>query len=150
MKEIQGDLIQLVIDGNFDVIVHGCNCFCTMGSGIALQIKNLLPEAFKADEYTIRGDVFKLGGFTNSYVKRNDNIFTVINAYTQFHYGNQKDVEYSAISQVFKRIDEQYHNQRIAYPLIGAGKGGGNWEIISDIISFRLAGADHTLVRYKR
>jgi O-acetyl-ADP-ribose deacetylase (regulator of RNase III) len=31
MKVIKGDLIQLAKDGKFDLIVHGCNCFCTMG-----------------------------------------------------------------------------------------------------------------------
>ena len=34
-KEIEGNLISLALAGNFDVIAHGCNCFCTMQSGIA-------------------------------------------------------------------------------------------------------------------
>ena len=25
-EEIQGDLIKLALEGNFDVIAHGCNC----------------------------------------------------------------------------------------------------------------------------
>lgn len=25
-QEIDGDLIQLALEGNFDVIAHGCNC----------------------------------------------------------------------------------------------------------------------------
>jgi len=33
MKTIQGNLIHLAQDGEFDLIVHGCNCFCTMGAG---------------------------------------------------------------------------------------------------------------------
>lgn len=28
---INDDLIDLAKNGNFDVIIHGCNCFCTMG-----------------------------------------------------------------------------------------------------------------------
>lgn len=35
MKTMLGDLLSLAIDGRFDVIVHGCNCQCTMGAGIA-------------------------------------------------------------------------------------------------------------------
>lgn len=35
MKTIKGDLIQLALANEFDVIIHGCNCFCTMGKGIA-------------------------------------------------------------------------------------------------------------------
>ena len=40
MKIIQGDLLQLAKQGDFDVIIQGCNCFCTMGAGIAKSIKN--------------------------------------------------------------------------------------------------------------
>jgi O-acetyl-ADP-ribose deacetylase (regulator of RNase III) len=45
--EINGDLIKLALKGEFDVITHGCNCFCTMGSGIAPQ----MAEAFSCDEF---------------------------------------------------------------------------------------------------
>ena len=31
MKTIEGNLISLAKAGQFDVIVQGCNCFCTMG-----------------------------------------------------------------------------------------------------------------------
>ena len=37
-KEVVGDLIRLAKEGEFDVIAHGCNCFCTMGAGIAPQM----------------------------------------------------------------------------------------------------------------
>lgn len=37
-KEIEGDLITLTKQGAFDVIAHGCNCFCNMKSGIAPQM----------------------------------------------------------------------------------------------------------------
>ena len=33
MKTIQGNLIHSAQAGEFDLIVHGCNCFCTMGAG---------------------------------------------------------------------------------------------------------------------
>lgn len=37
MQNIKGDLIELALVGEFDVIVHGCNYFCTMGASIAKQ-----------------------------------------------------------------------------------------------------------------
>jgi O-acetyl-ADP-ribose deacetylase (regulator of RNase III) len=46
-QEIQGDLIRLAKQGTFDVITHGCNCFCTMGAGIAPQ----MADAFGCDEF---------------------------------------------------------------------------------------------------
>ena len=36
IKYIKGDLIKLAQKGKFDIIAHGCNCFCTMGAGIAI------------------------------------------------------------------------------------------------------------------
>ena len=48
-QEIQGDLIRLAKQGTFDVITHGCNCFCTMGAGIAPQ----MADAFGCDEFEL-------------------------------------------------------------------------------------------------
>ena len=50
MKYIEGDLIQLAKNGKFNVIVHGCNCFNTMGAGIAKMIKDNFIGAWKADQ----------------------------------------------------------------------------------------------------
>jgi len=47
MNVIPGDLLRLALDGRFDVIVHGCNCQCAMGKGIALSIKQQFPEAYE-------------------------------------------------------------------------------------------------------
>jgi O-acetyl-ADP-ribose deacetylase (regulator of RNase III) len=49
MKTTKGNLIHLAKAGHFDVIVHGCNCFCAMGKGIARSIKLEFPEAYAAD-----------------------------------------------------------------------------------------------------
>ena len=47
IKYIDGDLVKEA--ELFDVIAHCCNCFCTMGAGIAPQIKNKFPDAYVAD-----------------------------------------------------------------------------------------------------
>ncbi|RYF46165.1 MAG: phosphatase, partial [Cytophagaceae bacterium] len=46
MQIEQGDLVQKAKVGEFDVIVHGCNCFCQMGAGIAKTIKQVFPAAY--------------------------------------------------------------------------------------------------------
>jgi len=48
MNTVHGDLLRLALGGRFDVIVHGCNCQCAMGKGIALSIKQQFPEAYEA------------------------------------------------------------------------------------------------------
>ena len=41
MKTTNGNLITKAIKGDFDVIVHGCNCFHNMGGGIAKQVRDI-------------------------------------------------------------------------------------------------------------
>lgn len=81
MKTISGDLIALAQAGDFDLIAHGCNCFCTMGAGIAKGIKAAFPAAFAADLATARGDRAKLGTCTFAEIDRNGAPFVVVNAY---------------------------------------------------------------------
>ncbi len=149
MKIIQGDLIQLALDNKFDVIVHGCNCQCTMGAGIAKAIKATFPEAYAADCKTQKGDRNKLGSISCVTVTRNGHEITIINAYTQFHWkGRGVKVDYNAIENCMKIIKAQFTGKRIGYPLIGAGLAGGDWIVISKIIENQLSNEDHTLVEY--
>ena len=149
MPSIRGDLIKLALAGRFDVIIHGCNCQCQMGAGIAKTIKTLFPEAYAADCETTKGSREKLGSFSSASITRPDANFTVVNAYTQFHWrGQGVKVDYDAIRSAMKAIKLRFDGLRIGYPLIGAGLAGGDWGVISSIIEQELVGQDHTLVIY--
>ena len=146
---IRGDLLQLALDGRFDVIAHGCNCMCQMGKGIAQSIKNKFPEAYEADKQTTRGDRGKLGTFTTAAIERGDAKFVVVNAYTQFDYRPPgPNVDYDAIRAAMREVKRQFSGKRIGYPKIGAGLAGGDWTRIAAIIEEELAGEDHTLVEF--
>ncbi|MER8975807.1 MULTISPECIES: macro domain-containing protein [unclassified Mesorhizobium] len=148
MQTVRGDLLQLALDGTFDVIVHGCNCQCQMG-GIALSIKQRFPEAYAADCATLKGDPAKLGSLSVAEIKRDSRIFHVVNGYTQFHWqGKGVKADYQAIRKVMQAVKGRFTGKRIGYPKIGAGLAGGDWEIIGSIIDDELAGEDHTLVEY--
>lgn len=149
MKTIQGDLIKLAKEGHFDLIVHGCNCFGTMGAGIARQIKEQFPKAYQADRSTPIGDQSKLGEISWAKEKTTSGELIIINGYTQFDYkGSGQKVDYEAIRSVFQKIKEQFSGLRIGYPAIGAGLGGGDWRIIAQIIEEELEGEDHTFVEF--
>jgi O-acetyl-ADP-ribose deacetylase (regulator of RNase III) len=149
MKSITGDLLQMALDGRFDVIIHGCNCQCAMGKGIALSIKNQFPEAYAEDLKTTKADRAKLGTITVAQVERDKARFSIVNAYTQFHYrGDGVLADYDAIRSAFKRVKEQFSGRRIGYPKIGAGLAKGDWKVISAIIDEELADEDHTLVEF--
>lgn len=149
MNVIDGDLIELAKKGYFDVILHGCNCFCTMGKGIALAIKNEFPDAYKADCATAVGDRAKLGSYSSAEIVDERQSLTVVNAYTQFHFrGKGTKADYEAIRSVMARVKADFAGKRIGYPLIGAGLAGGDWTVIESIIRDELVGEHHTLVRF--
>jgi len=162
VKEIQGDLIHLALEGNFDVITHGCNCFCQMGAGIAVPMKNAFGcDVFPMEDQKYKGDINKLG--TIDYITRsiyvNNSPFpkrlTIINSYTQYYYGkNHKDgketpVDYDAMTMCMRKINHICKGKSIGLPLIGAGLAGGDWNIIKKIIDQELKDMDVTIVNFK-
>lgn len=149
MKTISGDLLKLAQDGHFDVIIHGCNCHCTMGAGIAKGVKQLFPEAYQADLETGKGDREKLGQISWAEVERDGRRLVVVNAYTQYNYrGRGVLADYDAVASVMDEVKQRFAGRRIGYPRIGAGLAKGDWDRIAGIIEDKLAGEDHTLVEY--
>lgn len=149
MNILDGDLIALAKAGRFDVIIHGCNCFCTMGAGIARLIRDEFPHAYQADLKTGMGDKSKLGDYSKTEVETPEGRLTIINGYTQFDFsGKGVLADYHAIQTLFARLKKNFSGARFGYPKIGAGLAGGDWQIISNIIDQELLGEDHTLVRY--
>ena len=149
MKVVHGDLVKLALDGRFDVIVHGCNCQCTMGAGIAKTIKQVFPEAYEADLATPKGSREKLGTLSTATVERNGRTLTIVNGYTQLHWrGPGVRLDYDAVRSIMRRVKDSYSGRAIGYPRIGAGLAKGDWGIIAAIIDEELAGEDHTVVEY--
>ena len=145
-----GDLIEQAKNGQYDVIIHGCNCFNTMGAGIAKQIKSSFPEAYQADLKTKKGDRNKLGTYTKATINNNDQQLTIVNAYTQYYYGHGKDLfEYDAFSKILKQIKAEFSGQKIGLPLIGCGYAGGNKQEVLKIIAKELENENYTIVEYQ-
>ena len=154
MRTVQGDLIQLAKAGEFDVIIHGCNCQCSMGAGIALAIREAFPEAYAADRATPRGDRGKLGTFSVGIVDRYHHELHVVNAYTQYHWeGEGVLVDYAAIRRCMYRLKRRYARPprlRIGLPKMGAGLARGDWHTIRAILEEELDGTDATVVEFDR
>lgn len=123
-------------------IVHGCNAQGVMGSGVAKAIKEKYPEVFKGYRQQYEDTGLMLGD-ARGYVVADG--LVVWNAITQKNYGDPTStryVSYDAIAECFEIINrdvaviEKMLNvePHIHIPLIGAGLGGGKWEIIEKII----------------
>lgn len=110
-----------------DVIAHG-----VMGSGIAKQIKEVYPMAFEQykkkfiqDGFLELGDIQVVGAGNR----------IIINAMTQQNFEQGiRQVSYDAIVQCFEKMNDLGYDT-IAMPMIGAGLGGGDWDIIETIIN---------------
>ena len=147
LSYIKGDLIKMAQQGDFDVVIHGCNCFNTMGAGIAKSIKKVFPEAFEADDQTTKGDIKKLG--TISIAKINDKL-TVVNAYTQYTYSRSgKPFDYDAFAKCLDEVKLKFTGKKIGMPKIGAGLAGGDWDKIESIIVEKLKNEDVTVVVFE-
>lgn len=166
---VDGDLIKLSLSGQFDVIVHGCNCLSTMGAGIAPQ----MAKEFGCDRYEMEmwgPTVEKLGNIDYETVvlgenaiwslsdyknNRNEPELTVVNAYTQYSYGlNHADgvaqpFDYEAFTVCMRKINVAFREKHIGMPRIGAGLAGGDWNLIETIIKKELKDCKVTIVNYK-
>ena len=142
MKYKTGNLIEAAINGDVDVIIHQCNCFVNMGSGIAPQIKHAFPAAWQADQTTVKGSKDKLGTFSYGI----EGNLLIFNAYGQYGYWKQADnkinTDYraleSALSAIAEFLSSNCPDAKIGLPKIGCGLGGGDWTVVSQIIDRTL------------
>lgn len=149
----KGDLIEMAMEGEFDFIAHGCNCFRTMGAGIALQIAEIFPYAYEADRLTIYGDRAKLGHFSVGFPDDNNIQETgypkVFNLYTQYNPGPNFNFQSFAFAfaKMLKLIGR---DRKIGIPYIGCGIGGGDLEKFEEYIAYWSGRYNITLVEYEK
>jgi O-acetyl-ADP-ribose deacetylase (regulator of RNase III) len=146
MNYIDGDLITLAKQGEFDVIAHGCNCFCTMKKGIAPKIAKAFGcDKFPLEDKQYKGDASKLGKIDYKTI----NNLTVVNVYSQYDYRGVKPFNAEAFTTAMKEMNKAFAGKHIGMPLIGAGLAGGDWDQISKIIDNELKDCTVTIVRYQ-
>jgi O-acetyl-ADP-ribose deacetylase (regulator of RNase III) len=140
LKHVKGDLISLAEEGQFTIIMHGCNCHNTMGSGIARSIRERYPQAYEMDCATVAGDRSKLGTITVCLADNKvGSKFVIVNAYTQYNFNSNgilNDVfEYDAFQKILDGFAQDAGpNMHIGLPYIGMGLAGGNKERILGMI----------------
>lgn len=130
---------------NYDIVIQGCNCQNTFGTGFAQAVKQIAPLAFAADQQTKKGDAKKLGTYSTAI---QDGV-RFINAYTQVYWGRDDEVlysDYDAIAKVLRQVSKEYPNSRILMPKIGCGLANGCWITVSNIIEAELKNCDVTII----
>jgi O-acetyl-ADP-ribose deacetylase (regulator of RNase III) len=128
-----------------DAIVQQCNCFHTMGSGIAAFIRENFPEAYLADKATKLGDPAKMGTFSFAKVKNDayPDVSFIVNLYSQFDCASDRRcTRYDALVDGLTLLRDRMRAKAngklrtIAIPYrIGCNRGGGDWNIVLEIIA---------------
>lgn len=136
LKIIEGDLLEHAFE--HDAIAHGANCHCTMGAGIAKQIRIKFPQMEREDNRTNRIPVEqKIGTFTKARI---GHVTHGYNLYTQIHTGPDFNRMAFAKAMTGMCLDVVYYDAKtIGLPMIGCGIGGFNEdEFIQMVTGFAL------------
>lgn len=178
MKIIKGDLIKLAKEGVFDVIAHGCNCFCIQGAGLAKQMVEHFqtnnPEYYYLEYKSHKGNIDKLGrieivhnlDFNKTHcdvtnlkevldIHQTYGGLFVINAYTQFEpgvnnlYPGRPIVDYNAVRMCFTKINYLFKGMKVGLPWIGTGLAEGDKQVIKYCMKEFLTNVDLTVVEYE-
>lgn len=147
IEVVNGDILTGIKEGNefdkFTIVMHGCNCFHTMGGGIALYLRNKFPEVYEVDKKTPHGSLEKLGEISLAHIS--DSLI-VANCYTQFKFGSDKvHVDYKAVAACLHTVRSYFPHHHIRLPKIGCGLAGGDWTIVEKLYLQILADADYTV-----
>ena len=137
LKLKQADLFETFESLPNSFLVHCCNCFHTMGAGVAAEVRRRYPEAYRADLETPRGDPRKLGTTSSASVGNR----RVFNLYGQFSFGGGRDLDYDALERGLRVIAAEASKQSalgirtvIVTYKIGCGLAGGDWGEVFSIL----------------
>ena len=136
---IEGDLFST----NADVICHQVNYQGKMGSGVAKQIKEKYPEAYKeykevCNHFDTQSKKEKLLGWPQLVKIHNTCDKYIANMFCQLNYGHdgKRYTNYEAVYNALEHLDGMFASHvTFAFPYcFGCDRGGANWNIILKMI----------------
>lgn len=161
LTEIKGNLITLALQGKFDVIAHGCNCFCRQGAGIAKDMAAYFhtndPARYPLESYMHKGEHDKLGRIqsaTFSLASRGlHKYLSVVNCYTQYTFKtkeNPNPLNLAALDLCLVKLNGIYAGKVLGLPWMGCGLAGGDIDTLRRFIRLRMTDVNVVLVEYDR
>ena len=132
IEYIKGNVVALAKEKKVGAVAHGCNCFHTMGSGIAPQLNEATNgKLLESDKKMPYGDINNLGNYT--YCEHEGVLY--FNLYTQYVHGGHLrgakltyvhwDSFYMSMYNFILQCDIMNKNI-LAIPYIGCGLAGGD------------------------
>ncbi|NJO61083.1 MAG: hypothetical protein HC836_23315 [Richelia sp. RM2_1_2] len=130
IKYVNGNLL----DAPEFIIAHGCNAQGVMNRGVARAIRKKWPTAYNA--YCFHYEMTQTLQLGEVIWCKTDGKL-IANCITQEKYGcaGAQYTNYLAVRKCMQKINKiAIRDLGVAMPLIGAGLGGGDWDIIAQII----------------
>lgn len=147
IKYVKGNAVSALLEGKIDYLLHQCNCHGVMGSGIAKEIRERIPEAY--EKYILHCESIEEEHRLGSFCVGGN----VINMLSQQNFGKDgsRFTHYGAMAHVMNqlkkyfnilnKLDDTKQTKDIIIGLpkyIGCGLGGGDWEAVEELIDFLL------------
>jgi len=147
VKVINGDLFE----SSAPIICHQVNCQGKMGSGVAKQVREKYPAAYRQYIYRCKDEKpHQLLGHAQ-FVYGTDKI--VVNMFAQDRYGydGTRYTDYSAFSRCLHEIAKNVApGTTIAMPYkIGCGLAGGDWGTVYGLID-QILGQQYTVELWRK
>ena len=177
MEIVQGNLIQKMLDAEYEVALQGCNCMSIQGSGLAAQMVAYFNTNsityFEMESIVDTGRWFhrpvnKLGciDYAEFYVngersvfvneltrgRKNEPVITIVNCYIQTAPGKPGKhgipLDYEALALCMRKVNTIFEDRTIAIPyLIGGGLAKGDHTRILKILESELVNCKPTLIK---
>ena len=131
----KGNAVDALINGEVDVLLHCCNAKGVMGSGIALEIKNRIPDAYDVYSYNHR-----LGSTTVGQYERPDGTHGyVMNMVAQESFGRSglRYVHYGVLAKCLNCVERMSYGitKTIGIPYkLASDRAGGDWQIVLELV----------------
>lgn len=127
-----GNVIDALFNKEVDYLIHCCNCQSTMGSGIAKEIRERVPEAFEAyiNSHQKLGRFSQAAGVINLYAQE------YYGTYGPFYVANGRQLSYLALMEALKGIRSEFGPDKV-YGLpyrFGSDRAGGDWTVVKTIV----------------
>lgn len=146
----------MIVEKKVDLLKSGCNIIChqvncqgSMGSGLALTIKEYDPRVF--DEY--KKYIFEKGkrAVLGDTLFVNSKGFIVANVFGQEYYGYMGlYTDYKALEKGLRSVNKyaKANGLTVGIPYkMGCDRAGGDWEIVKELIATIFTEVDVTICK---
>ena len=122
---------QDIFETKCNTIVNPVNCIGVMGKGLALQIKNKYPLVFDKYKEICKRNMLKPGLL---HIVKTEQM-TVLNFPTKKHWKDNSQIQW--IEDGLAKFVESYQERgitSIAFPPLGCGNGGLDWQEVKPLM----------------